>query len=766
MGTNWKDQQALRRRADNLLRHFCEKCTSLRAEADESCLDCGSDRPRGGWVPLIGAYDPFLGRILNERYLISKIEGRGSSSTIYRAESLTVPKRFAIKMVKLWHSEKGVTEEVRARLEREVRAVGMLRNPHIVRVYELLELNENWIALVMDHIEGDTLEERIDAQGPLDVDRALALLFQVTNGLCEAHDVGMIHRDIKPANIMLERLPDGEDFAYLLDFGVVRLDGETKLTRGFLGTPLFASPEQATGGELDGRSDIYSLGATLFYMLTGRPPFESDNTLQVLKAHVQKPAPTLSQACPKRKFPRALERLVAAMLAKSPSDRPADLYEVIDALRSTREASDAEELADADALHEPTPAESADLTNQLAVEDSYNGARRTELGTDLDPTESLKATMAFQDRPKTVLGLRHGLGEAPDTDTTDNETADKKGKVDEWRTQRDSGQLRSLNETNPRGFDRPATNPRGHKPPRDIEVKKTLQFLPDPTQVGVDADEELERDEPAGAAIVGRKRDANKAAPKKNDTGYPFARTVRLSGASSERLIAFVDTHNEIWTVGDGRLVPVTVPSSRITAVAASEAGAFVGTADGAICSIDADNSELERLFCDAEGRSFTAMAATRSGSTLLAATADGALFLGRLRHHRERWLSLAANRPITSVAVTAMGGMFAAASADGLIRVASTESPGTAVAKLTADGAVRDMAFSNDGHLLAVLLDDGRLPIFQVLYGSQISELTPDCPTPRSLYFSRENILYGVCTADGRIGRWNLTTGRAAERE
>lgn len=762
MSTNWNEQQALRERAETLLRHFCGECTSLRAEADESCLDCGSERPKGGWAPVIGAYDPFLGRILNERYLISKVEGRGSSSTIYRAESLTVPKRFAIKMVKLWHSEKGVTEEVRERLEREVRAVGMLRNPHIVRVYELLELNENWVALVMDHIEGETVEERIDARGPLDPDRALSILFQVTNGLCEAHDVGMIHRDIKPANIMLERLPDGDDFAYLLDFGVVRLDEETTLTHGFLGTPLFASPEQATGAKIDGRSDIYSLGATLFYMLTGRAPFESDNTLKVLKAHVQEPAPRLSNVCD-RDFPRALETLVAAMLAKSPGDRPSDLYEVIAELRSTRDSSNAEDDGPADApadeQSKPSPSESADLTNSLSVEDSCDGSRRTQL----DAPKQGKATMAFQNRPKTMLGIRHGLDKLGQEKPDDTAEAG-----DEWRQQRDSGQLRSLNQTNPHGFERPATNPQGHQVPREIEVKKTLQFLPDPTQTSVASLDEQAQQKPAGAP----ERPPAEAETKseqhspKNDVGIPFARSVRLSSASSERLIAFVDRHNELWMVGEDRLVPVTVPSSRVTSVAASDVGAFVGTADGKICAVDDESRELNQLFADPQGRSFTAMAATRSGTTLLASTADGGLFLGRLRHHRERWLSLAANRAITCVAVTAMGGMFAAASADGFIRVASTDSPGTAVAKLKADGGVRDMAFSNDGHLLAVLLKDGRLPIFQVLYGSQISELTPDCPTPRSLYFSRQNILYGVCTADGRIGRWNLTTGRAAEDE
>ncbi len=733
MATNWKEQQQRVRRADRLPTHFCGECTALRDAADATCLDCGRQRPGYGWAPLDESLDPFLGRVLCERYLISKIEGWGSSSTIYRAESLAASrfllnKRFAIKMVKLHHAGQDVGEELRARIEREVRAVGMLRNPHIVRVYEMVQLDRNFIALVMDHIEGDTVEQCIGADGPLEVERACALVRQVANGLYEAHEVGMIHRDIKPANLMIERLPDGRDFAYVLDFGVVRLEGESELTHGFLGTPLFASPEQATGKVLDARSDIYSLGATFFYMLTGRAPFESAHTLDVLRAHVKQPAPRLADVAG-RAFPQPVERLVARMLAKTPEERPSNLLEVIAALRELD--------GDAPRVPEPTPGESADLTNGLAVEDTAAGAKRTVVADAGGDTPRGGATAAFQQRPKTATGLRHAPAALPEHVEVVEAELDS---AEFARDRRDSAEVSAFRQTNPRGFQRPATNPKGVDSPRAIPVRKTVQFVP--------------------ATPAARPR---RPTPSGAQPGYAFARIVRASGASTDDLIAFVDAQNEVWALGQQRLEPLCTPLERVCSLRATRAGVYVGLTDGTINRVLAEQGELRTLFRDRQQRAIVALAATHSGDTLLAATADGALFLGRPARERERWMSMSASRGLVNVALTPMGEVFAAVSVDNFVRVATTKAPGTAIAKFGVDAGVEAMAFSNDGQLLAMLLRDGRLPVYHIDYGRKISELAPDCPRPQSLYFSRQNILYGVCAHDGRVGRWNLTTGRPA---
>ncbi len=787
MSTSWSEKKRQARGLEELPKYFCGSCTALRAEDDPVCLDCGREQPgENGWTPTEHAYDPFLGRVLNERYLIDKIEGRGSSSTIYRADSLKVPKRFAVKMVKLRHTEvggrnqhakdgsqDGVIDQIRTRLEREVRAVGMLRNPHIVRVYELLELDQNWIALIMDHIDGYTLEQVVEHEGALPADRACGLLRQVANGLCEAHRVGMIHRDIKPANIMVELLPDGRDFAYLLDFGVVHLEGEAKMTQGFLGTPLYASPEQASATKLDARSDIYSLGATFFYILTGHAPFDSDRTLEVLRAHVYDTAPRLSDKCPEANYPPALEALVASMLAKSPEDRPDDLFEVIESLQRILDA-------DTNARRRPAraqlPSDSADFAEPVGGEDSFGGARHTQLAG--DTAARAGQTTSFEDRPRTATGLKHVSPDRP----LENRPAGKRTSADqtvipggspvvpetvaetsEHRARRDSSELTAFNHTNPHGFQRPPTSPGTDPASRDIEVRSTVQFLPEQlAETAKGATPHLEDGEEAAQAS---------GSPFQ---GFRFARNIRACAAADETLVAFVDVHNEIWAIGETQLDPVCTPMERVTSLATTSEGIFVGLADGTINRLDppsqgslrSGGSELLALYRDPQGRAIVSLAAPTGAGKLLASTSDGTVYLGMLRRRRNRWVTLNASRPVATTAVSPRGAMFAVASTNGYIRASTTDAPTKAAAKFRVDAEVIDMSFSHDGHLLAVLLDDGRLPIFQVLYGRQISELPADDPRPHSLFFSRENILHGVCTTEGRICFKNLTLTKSPSGE
>ncbi len=309
--------------------HLCARCGSVTFEVEEACLHCGQARPEKGWMALKDSHDSWLGRLIDDRYLVTRPLGQGASAEVYCAESLSISRQFAVKIIA---TDKGQqAEQIIARLNREIEALSRLRNPHIVSFYEILDLKGKFVAAVMDLIDGDTLEDLILNGGPLSIGRACALLRQTANGLYEAHQAGMIHRDLKPENLMVERLPAGDDFVHILDFGIVRLtdDASVSMTHGFIGTPLYASPEQAMAKKIDHRSDIYSLGAILFFMLTGKPPFVSNNVYDVLRMHVRKQPPRLSDVRPQELFPEYLERLVAAMLAKDPSQRPDDLSEVI-----------------------------------------------------------------------------------------------------------------------------------------------------------------------------------------------------------------------------------------------------------------------------------------------------------------------------------------------------------------------------------------------------------------------------------------------------
>jgi serine/threonine-protein kinase len=196
----------------------------------------------------------------------------------------------------------------------------------------------------MEYLRGQSLAELVERRGPLPPARVVYLLRQVCGALREAHAAGLIHRDIKPSNIFAARCGGVDDVAKLLDFGLVRTTAPARDVRvsvegEILGTPLFMSPEQATGGrELDERSDIYSLGAVAYYLLTGRPPFERDGGIAVLIAHARDPVVPPSRVRPG--IPQDLERLVERCLAKDPAERFPDAESLERALEKCACAAD------------------------------------------------------------------------------------------------------------------------------------------------------------------------------------------------------------------------------------------------------------------------------------------------------------------------------------------------------------------------------------------------------------------------------------------
>lgn len=328
------DRQAYdRRRREYVKRlpsHYCVRCSAVVYPEDTSCLDCGVDEPEGSWPTIQDGFDPWIGRVLDGRYLVTKRVGQGAMGAVYRVESLAISREFAIKIINFKQTPSGADPaQLRSRLQREIEAISRLRNPHVVPFYELLELFDSFVGIIMDFVSGQTLDELVRKNGPMELRRAVSILRQIANGLHEAHEIGMIHRDVKPENMMLEVMPAGDDFVHVLDFGIVRIDDGVSMTMGFLGTPLYASPEQAMAGEIDRRSDIYSLGAVMFYLVSGRPPFLSENVYEILRSHVRTPAPKLSEVVKDKVIPPMLEALVGDMLAKNPTQRPQTLADVI-----------------------------------------------------------------------------------------------------------------------------------------------------------------------------------------------------------------------------------------------------------------------------------------------------------------------------------------------------------------------------------------------------------------------------------------------------
>ncbi len=389
--------------------HYCGECSHVVFTDDLVCPSCATS-PAKEWPSIQDGFDPWLGRVLDGRYVITRRIGQGAMATVYKAESLAISRRFAVKVINFKEGTSGLDPaQIRARLHREIEAIGRLRNPHVVPFYEVIELFDHFVGIVMDFIDGSTLDAAVRRHGPLTARRSLQILRQVANGVHEAHEFGMIHRDLKPDNIMIETLPAGDDFAHVLDFGIVHLDDGVSMTKGFLGTPLYASPEQAMGGgTLDRRSDVYSLGAVLFYMVTGHAPFESDNVYEILQAHVRKPVPTLGEVFG-RPFSSRMESLVASMLSKSPEKRPQSLAEVIQTIDRILSSVDIDESAP-DSLELVMSGSNVDTLTGLSEESSsfFESAERDRTG------------------PKAAifrLGSRSGVHRALDDDRRSKQTA-------------------------------------------------------------------------------------------------------------------------------------------------------------------------------------------------------------------------------------------------------------------------------------------------------------------------------------------------------
>ena len=261
---------------------------------------------------------------LGQYRLIEKI-GAGSMGEVHLAEHLLLRQPCAIKLIRPDRAADAVTL---ARFEQEVQATSRLNHWNTVRIFDYGYTDDGTFYYVMEYLAGWTLEDLVRAHGPLPPGRLVHVLRQVCAALREAHAIGLIHRDIKPANIIACNRGGVPDLVKLLDFGLVRHTG----TRGrdalvtspglLTGTPAYMSPEQASGDELDARSDIYSLGAVAYYLATGEMPFVRRTSMQVLMAHLRE-APQPPREL-RRSLPADLEAIILRCLAKDPRDRFAD----------------------------------------------------------------------------------------------------------------------------------------------------------------------------------------------------------------------------------------------------------------------------------------------------------------------------------------------------------------------------------------------------------------------------------------------------------
>ncbi|HEY5492850.1 MAG TPA: serine/threonine-protein kinase [Gemmatimonadaceae bacterium] len=246
------------------------------------------------------------------RYYIDREIGRGGMGVVYLAREVHLDRMVAIKLLP---PELAARPALREGFVREARLAAKLSHPHIVPIHAVDE-KDGYVFFVMPLVEGVTLAERVRTRGPLSASEGARVLREVAWALDHAHGHGVVHRDVKPDNILLETATGR---ALVADFGIAAATGEAT-AHGVAGTPEFMSPEQALGREVDARSDLYSLGVTAYYALSGRLPFEAKSATEMLARHVSElPAPLSSLGLA---VPRRLALLVDRCLAKDPADRP------------------------------------------------------------------------------------------------------------------------------------------------------------------------------------------------------------------------------------------------------------------------------------------------------------------------------------------------------------------------------------------------------------------------------------------------------------
>jgi serine/threonine-protein kinase len=248
----------------------------------------------------------------------------GGIGTVLRAEHVEIRRPVAIKILR---SENARRDHVN-RLVAEARAANQIRHEHIVEVTDLGRTAEGDVFLVMELLDGESVAERLAQQGPLSVERTLRIGIQVASALSAAHAAGILHRDVKPANLLLIRRGDDPDYVKVVDFGLAKWTELTApavtRTGAVFGTPSYMSPEQCLGvAEIDGRSDIYSLGIVLFELLAGDVPFRAQGLGGVLLQHLQAPLPSLEALRPD--VPASVVSLIERAAAKQVEDRWQDM---------------------------------------------------------------------------------------------------------------------------------------------------------------------------------------------------------------------------------------------------------------------------------------------------------------------------------------------------------------------------------------------------------------------------------------------------------
>lgn len=314
----------------------CPQCGEPLAARARFCSGCGSETSLSSRETEVistritaegsGPADSFIGKVLDSKYELLARLGAGGAGTVYRARRLHIGDEVAVKVL---NPEYVLDQTAAERFRREARSAAMIRHANVVTIHDFSESGLGGPAyIVMELVRGTSLRELLKREGRMKPERAVDLMHDVCAGVAVAHRQGLVHRDLKPDNVIVEapEVESEREIAKVVDFGIAKLRGATTefnltQTGATVGTPFYMSPEQWHGKELDARSDVYSLGAMLYEMLKGTPPFNATTLPELIYRQLNEVPPRFASSL---SVPPALERVCRRALAKNPEERPAD----------------------------------------------------------------------------------------------------------------------------------------------------------------------------------------------------------------------------------------------------------------------------------------------------------------------------------------------------------------------------------------------------------------------------------------------------------
>lgn len=273
------------------------------------------------------------GYVIDSRFELLEEIGAGAMGRVYRAKQLSLGVVRALKVIGV---EGGAAEEAaRARFRREALAMSRLQHPGIAQIIEFGTLPNGTYFLVMEYIEGEDLQRRVETSGPLSLRESVEILARIAEAVAYAQSQGIVHRDLKPANVLLAQ--GDVSRVKVIDFGLAKLLTEEQITQltadeQMLGTPIFMSPEQCLSQEIGAPTDVYALAGIAYHLISGRPVFFAESLPKIILAQIYQEPEPLSERCPELVIPPALDALLLGCLAKDPGARPTT-SQVVDGLR-------------------------------------------------------------------------------------------------------------------------------------------------------------------------------------------------------------------------------------------------------------------------------------------------------------------------------------------------------------------------------------------------------------------------------------------------